>query len=57
VQALISSVIRDDRGQGLLEYSLIIALVAMTAVVSLRFFGGQVNNSLFNVILNAMSNI
>ena len=37
---------RDDRGASLVEYALLIALVALAAFVSLRFFGDARNNSL-----------
>jgi pilus assembly protein Flp/PilA len=38
----------DDSAQGLVEYALIIALVAMVAVAALRLIGGRVNNTLKN---------
>jgi pilus assembly protein Flp/PilA len=40
--------LEDDNGQGLVEYALIIALVAMVAVAALRLLGGRVNNALKN---------
>lgn len=40
--------LEDDSGQGLVEYALIIALVAMVAVAALRILGGKVNNALKN---------
>ena len=33
---------RDDRGQGLAEYALILALIAIVAIAALVFLGGQV---------------
>ena len=37
---------RDDRGASLVEYALLIALIALAAFLSLRFFGDARNNSL-----------
>ena len=42
----------DDTGQGLLEYALIILLVALVAIGGLRFFGSTVNNSLVAPAVN-----
>jgi Flp pilus assembly pilin Flp len=36
----------DDAGQGLVEYSLIIALVALIAIAALRTLGRKANNTL-----------
>ena len=41
-----AALLRDDRGQGLVEYAIIIALVAIAAMAALRFFGGAAVNSL-----------
>ena len=38
-----------DRGQGLAEYALILALIAIVAIVSLLFLGGQISKILSNV--------
>jgi Flp pilus assembly pilin Flp len=35
--------IRDEIGQGLAEYALIIALIAILAIVALTFLSGQLN--------------
>jgi Flp pilus assembly pilin Flp len=37
------------RGQGLAEYALILALIAIVAIVSLLFLGGQISKILSNV--------
>ena len=37
---------RDERGQGLAEYALILALIAIVAIVSLIFMGSQVSDKL-----------
>ncbi len=48
--ALISSIIRrDDRGQGLAEYALILALIAVVAIVSLMFLGQNVQTLISTV--------
>ena len=33
---------RDEKGQGLAEYALILTLIAIVAIVSLIFLGGQI---------------
>lgn len=39
----------DDEGQGLAEYALILALIAILAIVALLFLGGQVKTVLSTV--------
>lgn len=39
----------DPRGQGLAEYALILALVAIIAIVALIFLGGQISGILSEV--------
>ena len=34
---------RDERGQGLAEYALILALIAIVAIAALIFLGGQIS--------------
>ncbi len=46
LRALISSIRRDDRGQGLAEYALILALIAIIAIVAHNFLGGLVSTNL-----------
>ena len=43
----------DDSGQGLVEYALILALIAIVAIVALIFMGSQVSDKL-SIIGNAM---
>jgi pilus assembly protein Flp/PilA len=38
----------DDRGQGLVEYALIVALVSIVAIAALKFLGGKASNTLNN---------
>ncbi len=39
----------DERGQGLAEYALILALIAVLAIAAVTFLGGQINSILSNV--------
>jgi pilus assembly protein Flp/PilA len=40
---------RDERGQGLAEYALILALIAVVAIAALIFLGGQVSTILSSI--------
>lgn len=40
------------RGQGLVEYAILIALVALMVIVLLALFGSSVGNMFSNVIAN-----
>jgi pilus assembly protein Flp/PilA len=44
--------VRDEEGQGLAEYALILVLVAIVCVAALIFLGGSINNVLSNVAQN-----
>ena len=45
-----SSHVRDDEdGQGLAEYALILALIAIIAIAALLFLGGQISSILSSV--------
>jgi pilus assembly protein Flp/PilA len=37
---------RDEEGQGLAEYALILALIAVISIVALMFMGSQVSDKL-----------
>jgi pilus assembly protein Flp/PilA len=39
----------DERGQGLAEYALILALIAVLAIAAVTFLGGQINAILSSV--------
>jgi pilus assembly protein Flp/PilA len=41
--------LRDDEGQGLAEYALILALIAIVAIAALVFLGNQISGIL-NVV-------
>ena len=51
--ALVSSIYAwlhcDEEGQGLAEYALILALIAILAIVALIFLGGQISKTLSTV--------
>ena len=46
---------KDEEGQGLAEYALILVLVAIVCVAALIFLGGSINNVLSNVGANIAS--
>ncbi len=49
ILSLLSSLRRDEEGQGLAEYALILALIAIVAIVALLFLGGKVSTILSTV--------
>ena len=49
IGTLMASIRRDEEGQGLAEYALILALIAVIAIVALIFLGGQVSKILSTV--------
>ena len=49
VHHLLSSLRRSEAGQGLAEYALILALIAVLAIAAVTFLGSQINNILSNV--------
>ncbi len=42
----LSAMMKDDKGQALAEYGLILALIAVICVVALQTLGGGVNTAL-----------
>jgi pilus assembly protein Flp/PilA len=40
---------KEEEGQGLVEYALIITLIALAVVVALTAFGGGISNSFINI--------
>ena len=49
IASFIASLRRDESGQGLTEYALILALIAIVAIVALLFLGGQISGILSTV--------
>ena len=49
----LTSLLRREEGQGLVEYALIIFLVAIAVITALTLLGGQVN-TVFGNIQNAI---
>jgi pilus assembly protein Flp/PilA len=49
LQYLHSLITRDERGQGLAEYALILALIAVLAIAAVTFLGGAINSILSQV--------
>jgi len=48
-----SMLVRSEKGQGLAEYALILALIAIVAVVALLFLGGVIQ-TILSTIGNAL---
>jgi pilus assembly protein Flp/PilA len=49
IQFLQSLISRDERGQGLAEYALILALIAVAAILAVTFLGGAISSILSDV--------
>ncbi len=49
LQYLVSLIRSDERGQGLAEYALILALIAVLAIAAVTFLGTQINAILSTV--------
>lgn len=49
LRALAAWLERDDRGQGLAEYALILALIALVAISALVFMGTQLSTELSQI--------
>jgi pilus assembly protein Flp/PilA len=45
----IARALDEEQGQGLTEYALILALIAIVAIAALTFLGGKVNSALSTV--------
>ena len=54
-QTMVRSLVRKDEGQDLLEYALLVALIALGAVVAVTAAGDKVE-AVFNAIANAIPN-
>jgi pilus assembly protein Flp/PilA len=49
LQGLLTRVFDDEEGQGLTEYALILALIAIICIAALTLLGGKVSNVLSTV--------
>lgn len=49
------SVLKEDKGQGMVEYGLIIALVAIAVIAAVTLLGGNLKN-VFNGVNNNLKN-
>ncbi len=47
---------KREEGASLVEYALLVALIALACIAALQFLGGGIAN-LFNNIANALSNV
>ena len=56
LRLLIDRVFHDEDGQGLAEYALILALIAVVAIAALLFMGSQVSDKL-NVIGTTLQSV
>ena len=45
----IQNFLREDDGQGLVEYALIIAVIAIAVIVAMVFLRGQIQNIFSNI--------
>ena len=48
------AMVKDEKGQALAEYGLILALIAVICIIALQTLGGGVNNAL-TAIANAVT--
>lgn len=49
VKLAFARLVEEDEGQGLTEYALILALIAIVAIVALQILGGKVQDVLSTV--------
>ena len=49
LRSVLQRVPRGQTGQGLAEYALILALIAVAAIVAITFMGGSINTMLSNL--------
>lgn len=47
---------RDEEGQGLAEYALILALIAIVSIIALLFLGNQISDK-FSVIGSTLQSV
>jgi pilus assembly protein Flp/PilA len=49
VRSLLARLVREEAGQGLAEYALILVFIALVAVAALTFLGSDISSILSNV--------
>lgn len=49
MQALINSLVEDERGQDLIEYALVLGLIALAATVSMKALANTIGNAFTSV--------
>jgi pilus assembly protein Flp/PilA len=49
ITKFLAAIRRDEEGQGLAEYALILALIAIVAILALIFLGSQISSILSTV--------
>ncbi|MGA2216843.1 MAG: Flp family type IVb pilin [Terracidiphilus sp.] len=54
VHARIQTLVRSEDGQDLVEYALVVALIALSATVSMRSLAGGIKNA-FNSVSNVLA--
>ena len=52
-----SNMAPTERGQGLVEYAMVLVIVSIALVGSLTVLGGVTNNGLYSQILNTMAQV
>jgi len=48
-ETMIRTMLRNRKGQGLVEYALILALVAIVVIAAVTLLGGNINTTLTNI--------
>ena len=56
VARLTMGLVRDEAAQDLIEYALLVGLVALVAVIGVTQVGDAVNNVLWRVVTTGLSN-
>lgn len=46
---MLQQFVRDEEGQGLVEYALIIAVIAIAVIIAMVFLRGQIENIFSNI--------
>jgi pilus assembly protein Flp/PilA len=49
LRSLLSRVVREESGQGLAEYALILVFIALVAIAALTFLGSDISSILSNI--------